>query len=142
MSEINIIKNNIYEELQFRSVKMLDISYVVIIYAIIALVFANFTEKIFYLTDEEIEQMSIFELFVRMCAQLAFMSISFYIVRNIVELIPSPFHKIGKFDHSKLTELKNGAIFMNFYVANTSSLKQKTAKLIEKFNKKCANVRN
>lgn len=135
MSETNIIKNSFYEELKFRSIKMLDISYVVTIYAVIALFFANFTEKLFYLTEKEIEELSMVELFVQMCMQIILMSISFYFVRNIVELIPSPFHEVENFNHYKLAELKNGSTFMIFYVANTPSLRLKTAGLIDKFNK-------
>lgn len=132
MSEI---KNNFYEELQFRGIKMLDISYVVTLYATIALISASFTEKFFHSTDEEIEELSITELFIQTYMQIILMAIIFYFVRNIVEQIPSPFNKIGNFDHYRLAELKNGSTFMIFYIANTPTLRLKTLKLIEKFNK-------
>ena len=111
------------EELILRGVKMTDMVYTFCIYASFALVASVFSDNIFKITPEELEKMSSVKLYMYLLIQFSFMAILFYIVRNVVELIPSPFNNVAKYDHFRLNELKNGAIFSAVYLFNTNSIR-------------------
>jgi hypothetical protein len=122
------------EELILRGVKMTDMVYTFCIYATLALVASVFSDKIlFKITPEELEKMSSVKLYMYLLIQFSFMAIIFYIVRNVVELIPSPFNNVAKYDHFRLNELKNGAIFSAVYLFNTSSIRNTMTVLMKRF---------
>ena len=121
------------EELILRGVKMTDMVYTFCIYASFALVASVFSDKIFKITPEELEKMSSVKLYMYLLIQFSFMAIIFYIVRNVVELIPSPFNNVAKYDHFRLNELKNGAIFSSVYLFNTSSIRNTMTILMKRF---------
>jgi hypothetical protein len=121
------------EELILRGVKMTDMVYTFCIYASFALVASVFSDNIFKITPEELEKMSSVKLYMYLLIQFSFMAILFYIVRNVVELIPSPFNNVAKYDHFRLNELKNGAIFSAVYLFNTNSIRNTMTILMKRF---------
>ena len=121
------------EELILRGVKMTDMAYTFCIFATFALIFSVISDKIFKITPEELEKMSKIKLYMYLLLQLSFMAIVFYIVRNTVEIIPSPFNNVAKYDHFRLNELKNGAIFSSIYLFNTSSIRNTMITLMKRF---------
>ena len=121
------------EELILRGVKMTDMVYTFCIYASFALVASVFSDNIFKITPEKLEKMSSVKLYMYLLIQFSFMAIIFYIVRNVVELIPSPFNNVAKYDHFRLNELKNGAIFLAVYLFNTNSIRNTMTVLMKRF---------
>jgi hypothetical protein len=92
--------------LGFRLVKMLDISYITVIYFIIGFVLARLLDTYVNTYSEKKEKkkillQSIFECIGFICLN----AILIYICRNVVELIPSPFDGLYGLDHSRVKEL-------------------------------------
>ena len=50
-----------------------------------------------------------------------------YMVRNVVELIPSPFNGFFGFDHLRLKELTNASVFSFIFLYFQAHLKSKIA---------------
>jgi hypothetical protein len=49
-------------------------------------------------------------ILLELVAQMAFVGIAVYILRNVIELVPFPLDGIYGFDHMKVKELKSGAL--------------------------------
>ena len=50
-----------------------------------------------------------------------------YMVRNIIEFIPSPFHKMGGFDHYQTKEIRFAAIFTFIFLFLLTHFRDKLA---------------
>ena len=99
-------------EVGFRSIKLLDIGYVTVIYFSVGMILAKLFDIIYGEFDEKREAKRPF--FLRGLELLGMMWLSgivIYFVRNLVELIPFPLEGVFGFKHLKLKELKGAAVF-------------------------------
>ena len=120
------MKNIMLQEFKLRSVKIFDIGYVTVIYFIIGIIFAKLFDKIFGTFDEKKEKdKSFLRRSLDLIGLMWLSGIVIYIVKNIVELIPSPFDGMYGFDHMKLKELKSGAVFTVIFLLFQSYFKGK-----------------
>ena len=92
--------------LGFRVVKMLDISYITVIYFFIGFALARFLDSHVTKFDEKEEskksvQRIMFECVLFICLN----AVLIYVCRNVVELIPSPFNGLYGLDHRRVKEL-------------------------------------
>jgi tetrahydromethanopterin S-methyltransferase subunit C len=93
-------------DLEFRTIKILDIGYITIIYFILGLLisrlFDSYLGKYDKLNDDKKHP-------IRVGAELIIIiwviGATVYLTRNIVELIPSPFHGLYGFDHFQLISM-------------------------------------
>ena len=111
------IKNsmNTNDEILFRSIKMLDIGYVTILYFIIAYVLGYYLDILFLnIYGNDYENKSKIYLTLEVLLQISMVGIFAYIGRNIIQLIPSPLNGIGGFDHKQLKELSSSAFLLVF----------------------------
>jgi hypothetical protein len=111
------IKNsmNTNDEILFRSVKMLDIGYVTILYFIIAYILGYYLDILFLnIYGNDYENKSKIYLTLEVLLQISMVGIFAYIGRNIIQLIPSPLNGIGGFDHKQLKELSSSAFLLVF----------------------------
>ena len=111
------IKNsmNTNDEILFRSVKMLDIGYVTVLYFIIAYVLGYYLDILFLnIYGNDYENKSKIYLTLEVLLQISMVGIFAYIGRNIIQLIPSPLNGIGGFDHKQLKELSSSAFLLVF----------------------------
>ncbi len=98
--------------LPFRLVKMLDIGYVATIYVILAVFLSTVIDEMLGpFSKEHAKKEGNFIFTLKTIGLVWLVGIIVYIVRNFVELIPSPFHGLAGFDHLRLKELTNAAAF-------------------------------
>jgi hypothetical protein len=105
--------NKKMNEVVFRLTKIADIVYISIISVIICIILAILSSKIFGTytkKDHEYEKSHysypVFYLRVigRFCLIVSYVAILLYILRNVMEHIPSPFHGINGLDHYRVKE--------------------------------------
>ena len=120
----------IKKEIFFRIVKMLDMGYIVFIYFILGIALAKLSDIIFGVYDEKKEkEKSLVQLGAEIMLMIWTNIIIFYVARNVVQLIPSPFHGVGGYDHFRLKELGGSAILGVTYVYFQTNLKSKITDL-------------
>lgn len=100
--------------IKFRSVKLLDIAYVFIIQFILAFVLSTVLDKAYGKLDEEAQRnKSTLRLSVEALAQIFIFGVISYVMRNLMELIPSPLHNVAGYQHdpARLKEMGGASIF-------------------------------
>jgi hypothetical protein len=104
--------NKLVSDIHIRTVKIFDIGYITSIYFVLGIFFAKCFDKLYGTFNEKSEKKK--SMLIRTFELIGMMWISgivIYIIKNIVELIPSPFNGLYGFDHLRVIELKNGAVF-------------------------------
>jgi hypothetical protein len=108
----------------FRVIKMIDIIYISILAVIFGFTLAYLSDRIFGIFekkeyDEKVkENIEIrHELFIKMIIVVSYTSIILYLLRNFIELIPSPFNGICGLEHVRIKEIETvtGIIFVLFF---------------------------
>lgn len=127
-------------ELLMRTLKLIDITTLSVIYTAIAIIFSVVLDKIIGPFDENYTKNKwTITLIFEICLNIGIISIAAYIIRNLVELIPFPFEGVGAigdfkgFEHKKVKELGGGVIygFLLFFYQN--NLKSKINHVIKRF---------
>jgi len=104
---------NMKSEVLLRTMKIMDIGFIALVYFMIGVFLAKKFDN--YLgpfnkakEDKKGKVRQILE-----CVGLTWLfGVIIYIVKNMVELIPSPFDGIGGFDHMRVKELRNAPVFL------------------------------
>jgi hypothetical protein len=105
-------QESIQFEIVIRFIKMLDIGYITVIYFIFAVLVAKIFNYFLGKYDPEIDkEKSSFIIGVELCAIIWLIGVSTYIIRNIVEIIPSPFDGVFDFHHKRVKELGSAAVY-------------------------------
>ena len=107
-------------DLELRTIKILDIGYITIIYFILGLLISRFFDsylgKFNKLNDDK-------KHVARVGAELIVMIWAIgtivYLTRNVVELIPSPFDGLYGFNHLQVKELGSAAVFTMLVLSYT-----------------------
>lgn len=117
-------------EVRFRFIKIMDMGYMVVLYFIFAIFLSKVTDSIFGgYNHEEMKKKSSVRLTIEIVATLWFNMVLFYIARNIMELVPSPFDGLYGYEHSRLKEVTNTAILGLTYLYFQSGFRSKLAEL-------------
>lgn len=107
----------IEKEFLFRSIKIFDIGFVTVIYFILGISLAKLFDSLYGKFDENKEsKKSKLILTIELMLMMWMYGIVIYVVRNIVEIIPSPFNEIGGFQHHRLKELKSAPVFVFIFL--------------------------
>jgi hypothetical protein len=113
-------------ELGFRFVKIADIGYITILYAISGLVITKaFDLTTAKLDTKENKQKSTLRLFFEIVLYLWLAGIIIYAIRNIMEYIPSPLEGVYGLQHLQVKELENAGVFVFIFFYFGESLKKK-----------------
>lgn len=113
-------------EVGFRLIKIADIGYITILYAISALVVAKAFDILSKKVDTEPnEQKTSVKLFIEIIVYLWVAGILIYGVRNLMELVPSPLDGIFGLEHIRVKELGNAGVFVFIFFYFEESLKKK-----------------
>ena len=100
------------KEIKLRSIKIIDIGYITIIYFVTAVVLAKLFGKSYGKFDEKKEDKKTFLLrTLELAGMMWIIGVVTYIVKNVVELIPFPLDGVYGFNHMLMKELKHGAVF-------------------------------
>ena len=100
------------KEIKLRSIKIVDIVYITIIYFVTAVILAKLFGKLYGKFDEKKEEKKTFLLRTfELAGMMWIIGIVTYIVKNVVELIPFPLDGLYGFNHMLMKELKMGAVF-------------------------------
>lgn len=112
-------------ELCFRIIKILDIAYISVIGLFCGFLLAIISDKLFgkfnkekFDEEKENNKYFVFYLASLMILVLSYTGILNYILRNVLQLVPSPFHGICNFDHYRVGEIKSipSIIFILFFL--------------------------
>jgi hypothetical protein len=110
----------------FVTVKLLDIGLVSVYYfaigVVIAKIFDTFYEKF---GSDDYDKMNIFALFGDIVIHLFVLGVVIYLLRNIVEKIPSPLDGIAGFQHSRLKELDSSFVISVVLIMFQKNLSKK-----------------
>lgn len=126
---------NFKQELGFRTTKILDIFYI----ALISLSISYFvTIKVDQLLPEfdpkEADKKNKWIIFAEIILHLGLMAVLFYIINNLVEMIPSPFEGVYGLEHMRVKEIRFSLsmTLMMFYQKN---LRNKMSYFRERYDK-------
>jgi hypothetical protein len=124
------IMRGLQNEVRFRFIKVMDMGYMVILYFLFAIFLSKVTDSIFGgYSEEEMKKKSTVRLTIEVIATLWFNMVLFYIARNVMELVPSPFDGLYGYEHSRLKEVTNTAILGLTYLYFQSGFRSKLGEL-------------
>jgi hypothetical protein len=104
-------------ELVIRSIKVIDIGFITALYLTFGIVLAKLCDKALGEFDEAKEnQKPLWQLLIELFFYLWFVGIVVYVVRNVVQSIPFPFHGVYGYDHFRVKELINAVIFVVMFL--------------------------
>ena len=113
-------------DILMRSIKIIDIGYITVLYFTFSVILAMLTDKIMGKFNPDIEkQKSILRLTIEMVVTIWMYGVLIYIVRNIVGAIPFPLDTYHGFDHKKVKELNSAMVFTFTYVLFSNYIKSK-----------------
>jgi hypothetical protein len=123
--------------LHFRAIKALDISYLTLIYFVFGVTISMSLDKAFGKFDPvKADKKNVALLMVEIVAQVSLLGVIIYIVRNIVEKIPSPLEGVAGLQHKKLKELGNASVFVFFLMFYQKYLIDKMNYVYKRISKK------
>jgi hypothetical protein len=113
-------------EFLIRSIKMIDLGFVVTIYILLGFIVAKLLDKIEGpVNREKIKKKPYYRIVLELILFFWFVGIFWYIVRNIVPFIPFPFDGIFGYDHYKLKELHSATLFATMLLLMSKNYKLK-----------------
>jgi hypothetical protein len=116
----------------FYLTKSLGIAYVTSLQFIYAIGANMVFDK--YLFREKNENGSLLVEFIYLCVILGTLAIVSYIGRKIIQHIPSPFHLLNKFDHTRLKELADTSAITGFMLLTSGIIANRIDHLRKLYN--------
>ena len=99
-------------DILMRSIKILDIGYITVIYVIFSIICAFIIDKIIGKFDEKKEsEKPLWRITSEMILAIWFYGVLIYVVRNLVELIPFPLDGYEGFIHKRVKESGSATVF-------------------------------
>ena len=127
------------KDLNFRLVKVIDIGYITIIYFIIGVIFSRILDWGFGKFNKKSEKSKhIIYIALELIFMIWIIGISTYLVRNIVELIPSPFEGMAGLVHRKIKELGGAGVYTLIVMSCAYHFRDKLDEFNKRFDKDIA----
>jgi uncharacterized membrane protein len=126
---------NFIESIPFRTIKILNIGYLGIIYSVLTITISILIDKIMPKYDEkEYNKKEIYIIILECFLSIVLIMIGVYFIRNIVQVLPYPLDNIKSFDHTRLKELNGGVLLAFFVVTFQQNLKNKILHVTKRLN--------
>jgi hypothetical protein len=123
------------DHLVFRTIKVLDLGYITIIYFIMGFSLAIIFDRVMGQFDEDdADKKSTIRIALELILHVWFIGTIGYIVRNLTELIGSPLDGISGFDHSRVKELGNASVFTLIFIFFQNHFRSKLQYLYNRIN--------
>ena len=105
--------SSLRQEVLVRTIKILDIGYIAFLYFVPAVLLAKLVDSMYGEFDEKAElRKSVWQRALEIIGILWLNAVILYVVKNLVELIPSPFHGLYGFDHYRVRDLTSASMFV------------------------------
>jgi hypothetical protein len=102
----------VLREFEIRGLKIIDIGYITVIYFLIGIVFAKLFDKLYGTFDPVAEKKkSMTQQTLELIGMMWVTGVVTYIIRNVVQLIPSPVDNLFGFQHLRVKELTSAGTF-------------------------------
>ncbi len=100
-------------DIKLRTIKIIDICYLTVIYFLIGIFIAKLIDKIIGKFDKDKEEKKhITRILTETILFISFIGITLYVLRNIVEKIPFPLDGLYGFNHMRVKEINGGIVFV------------------------------
>ena len=106
---------NLQKEAVIRSIKIIDIGILTILFFCTGYMLSWLINKMYNNFDSKKEHNKIV-VFLEVCGQIFVIGAIIYIIRNLIQLIPFPLEGIYGYQHNKLKEYHSGGIALAFGV--------------------------
>jgi hypothetical protein len=115
------------DELVFRAIKITDIGYITVLYFFTAFLLSTWVDYrlLGRFDPKKADAKSTAQLLMECVLHVYLVGVLIYIIRNIIELIPSPLDGIAGFQHSRVKELTNAAVFTFIFLLYQRNLREK-----------------
>ena len=115
-------------DILFRLIKMADIGYITVLYFLSGFIMARIFDKYVNIYNKaEEDKKTTLQLIIEIVFFLWINGMTIYLIRNIIEHVPSPFNNLYGLKHHMITELKYAPIleftFLYYQVHLTDKLK-------------------
>ena len=113
-------------EIIIRSIKMIDLGFIAVIYMPLGFIVAKLMDKIEGPVKlEKIKKKPVYRIVLELILFFWLVGIIWYIIRNIAPFIPFPLDGICGYEHLKLKELHSATLFaiMLLYISKNYKLK-------------------
>lgn len=126
---------DVTKEIVVRSIKMLDIGWAATVYFAAAIFFVKLLNwRVVPRDFDEDKKKSTAQLCAEVILKVWFIGVLAYITRNLFELVPWPFQGVYGYEHLKVKEVTNSAVFVAFMVVFDASLQNKVKILKERLH--------
>lgn len=102
-------------------VKILGITFAVVLFAIFGLINAKILDTIFLNNEDDYEQLTQIQTVLTILKMTIWVAILCFIGRNIIERVPFIFENVKGFKYMRLKEINNGSILLFFSVLFSSA---------------------
>jgi len=127
-------QQTVANDVLMRSIKILDIGYITVIYFSIGLGMAILVDKVMGKFDvEEAKKKPQWVILLQVLLHLWCYGVLVYVIRNLVELIPFPLNGYEGFQHKKVKELGSAATFGLVFLLFSSYLKDEISFVYKSF---------
>ena len=121
-------KQTFEHDLLMRSIKIVDIGYISVIYIALALSISKVADNILGEFNEEKEkEKSFLHISIELCISFWMFGVLIYMVRNVVERVPFPLNGYQGFNHLRVKEVGSAGVFSLAFLMFNSFLKSKVA---------------
>ena len=122
-------------EWMIRGMKIFDIIFIGILQFLSGFFVAVGIDRILGRIDTEEENMkSTATLFIQILSLIVLFIVLYYIIRNIIQWIPSPFHGISGYDHTKVRELYTAPLLVYALIYYQTNLQAKLKELNDRIH--------
>lgn len=127
--------NNIQNEIIIRSIKIIDIGFLTVLYFFLAFFSSVYIDnKLGPFDAKKADKKKIFSLFFEIIIHIWLIGILTYFIRNIIELIPYPLNNINGYNHSMVKELNGGVFFPFLFFLFQRNLQDKLIYIYKRLN--------